>query len=214
MNNILELFRTNIGSHMWGMEHPKSDIDMAVVYAMDSRDWIIGKKPRGKQVQDGMEDTTFYELDVFITHLLKGNCNYLWAIMSPIMFSKYKSAFVELRQIVATNIAKNCYYSIDGMSRHNIYHFIECGDRYSLKYKKKLNLIGRTLKFGINALLWGKYMFQKTDIKSEEELYDLKIALNNAFLNSTLPEKPDPKPFHDYLVKWRLIKMKLDGLID
>jgi hypothetical protein len=135
--------------------------------------------------------------------------------MSPIIISKYRNALIELRQIVATNLAKNCYNSINGLVKHNIYHYIE-------KYKdegghdlhaKKLNVIGRTLKFGINILTWGKCMFEKVDIKDVEELYVLREALNKAYMYSALPDKPNPKPFEDYLIKWRLRKMKLDEMI-
>jgi len=213
IKNHLELFKTNIGSHMWKMNHPKSDIDVAAVYLMDSRDFLLGKRIKGKQIQHEEYDYTFYELSMVIEHLIKGNVNYLWAVMSPIILSKYKSALQELRQIVSTNISKNCYNSISGLAKHNIYHFIEKGDRESAKYKKKLNVIGRTLKFGINALTWGKFLFDKVDIQSEDELWELKNKLDAAYKHSTLPEKPNPEPFEKYLIKWRLHKMKIDGLI-
>lgn len=212
-DNILKLFETNIGSHMWKMNHKKSDMDIAVVYIMDSKNFFLGKRPKGKQIQKEEYDYIFYELNHVISHLLKGNCNYLWTVMSPIHISKYKSAFEELRQIVSTNIAKNCYNSINGLSKHNIYHFIESGDNKSLKYRKKLNVIGRTLKFGINVLTWGKFMFEKVKIQNEEELYFLKHELDQAYMYSTLPEKPDPEPFEKYLIKWKLHKLKMDGLI-
>ncbi len=213
MKNILELFRTNVGSHLWQMNHEKSDIDINVVYLMDSSDWMLGKRPKGKQIQTEEYDYTYYELEHVINQLLKGNCNYLWTVMSPLIKFEWKNTLRELREIVSTNLAKNCFHSINGLSKHNIYHFIEKGDAYSLKYKKKLNVIGRTLKFGINLLLWGKCMFQKTDIKSLDELYDLKNKLNDCYVKSHLPEKPDPKPFENYLIKWRIKKMKMDGLI-
>ena len=91
-----------------------------------------------------------------IFHLLKGNVNYLWCVMSPIIVSSHRSSLKELRQIVVKNLVKNCYNSIRGMAKHNIYHFIEKGDMDSLLFKKKLNVIGRTLNFGINLLTFHK----------------------------------------------------------
>lgn len=213
LKNGLELFRTNVGSHMWKMNHKYSDIDVAVVYIQDSRDFLLGNRPKGKQVQTGDYDYTYYELSHVIHQLLKGNVNYLWAVMSPINISKYKSAFAELRQIVSENIAKNCYYSIRGLARSNIKKFVAKSDRNARKFKKKLNVIGRTVKFGINILVHHTFIFDKTDIKNESELYDLEFELDKAWQHSTLPEKPDPKPFEDYLIKWRLHKLRLDGLI-
>lgn len=220
---FFKLFTTVIGSHMWGMEHPDSDLDYAIIYIADSKDILLGKHIRGKQVQDDFVDRTYYELGHFISNLLKGNCNFMWAVMSPIIEYEYKTSLRELREITSRNLAKNCYNSISGLAKHNIYHFITGErhdktpkreiDRESLLYKKKLNVIGRTLKFGINLLTWEKCLFEKVNIKNEEELWDLKNKLNEAYKNSTLPEKPDKEPFEKYLVKWRLHKMKKEGLI-
>jgi len=248
MSEKFRLFTTVIGSHIWQMNRPDSDLDLVVVYMMDSKDVLLNKYIKGKQTQKENIDTVYYEISHVINNLLKGNCNYLWAVMSPIVKYEYKSAFRELREIVSTNLAKNAFYSINGLSTHNIYHFIEgtkreeieLEDDYSLGYiskkeykikkkkwtsksreidpksniyKKKLNVIGRTLQFGINLLVWGKCMFEKVDIKKPEELWELKNQLNGAYKNSHLPEKPDPGPFEKYLIKWRLHKLQKDGLI-
>lgn len=245
---MFELFTTIVGSHMWNMQRPDFDVDYNTVYLENSRDILLGKKISGKQTQEGIYDTTYFELGHFIHNLIKGNVNFIWAVMSPLVERKHKTALEELKEITAKNLAKNCFFSIDGLAKHNIYHFItgnknnisdlhedlELGyinkkqydkkikewksnsreiDRKSLLYKKKLNVIGRTLKFGVNLLTWGKCLFEKVDIKTEEELWELKNNLNHAFLNSVLPEKPDPEPFEKYLVKWRLYKMKKDELI-
>ncbi|TFF90328.1 MAG: hypothetical protein EU548_03570 [Promethearchaeota archaeon] len=209
-----ELFCTNVGSHIWKMNHKNSDIDLVSVYMMDSKNFLLGKQVRGKQKKDGDIDLVIYEIGHVIHHLLKGNCNFLWCVMSPIVVRKYRNALNELREVVANNLAKNCYNSINGLAKHNIYHYIEKGDRQSLLHKKKLNVIGRTLKFGINLLTWGKCMFQKVDIENEEELYLLKEQLNKAYMYSTLPEKPNKEPFEKYLIRWRLKKMREDEMIE
>ena len=209
----LELFRTNVGSHMWKMNRPDSDVDMCVVYMMNSKDNLLGKHIRGKQTQEGEIDTVYYELGHMINHLIKGNVNFIWAVMSPIKIQEYKSSLRELREIVMTNLSKNCFNSINGLTKHNIHHFIDKGDRYSKLYQKKLNVIGRTLKFGINLLTWERCLFDKSDIKTDDELWDLKNKLNEAYKNSSLPEKTEREPFEKYLIKWRLHKMKEDGII-
>ena len=208
------LFTTVVGSHMWKMEHMYSDLDLATVYMVNSRDSLLGKNIRGEQTFDDETntDTTFYELGHFIHHLLKGNVNFLWAVMSPIIKADNRSSLKDLRGLVAANLSKASFYSINGLAKHNIYHFIKEKEHDGL-WMKKLNVIGRTLKFGINLLIWGKCLFQKTNIKTEEELWELKAQLNEAFKNSMLPEKPDPKPFEDYLIKHRIKQMRRDKVI-
>jgi predicted nucleotidyltransferase len=211
-----ELFRTNIGSHIWKMNHEGSDIDVAVVYLMSSRELLLGKTVKGKQTVSMEFDYTYNELGNVIGHLLKGNCNYLWMVMAPLIISEYRSALSELKQIVVTNLAKNCYHSINGLSTHNLKHFIEQGDKKSPMYKKKLNIIGRTLKFGINLLTWNKFIFEPYNYdgpKPEYELWHLKSKLQDAYKDSNLPEKPNTEPFEEYSLKWRIYKLKKDGYI-
>lgn len=211
---MLELFKTCIGSHMWKMNHDYSDKDVAIIYIADTRDILLGKKIKGKQkyIEESDMDITYYEIGHVIRYLIKGNVNFIWAVMSPIIFNEYKSTLRQLREIVATQISKNIFHSINGLAQHNIYHFIQDKEKDGIYYKK-LNVIARTLKFGINALIWGKYMFEKTSITTEDELYKLKEQLNNAYNTSTLPEKPNREMYERYLIKWRLFKMKLEELI-
>lgn len=212
--NDLELFRTQIGSQMWKMDHENSDTDIAIVYMTNSRDFLLGKRVKGKFTKKEAEniDLVYYEIGHVIAQLMKGNVNFLWLVLSPLEISGYHSALDELKTITSLNLSKASYHSIKGLAKHNIYHFIENGDSESLKYKKKLGIIGRTLLFGINMLLWGKAMFKPVYPKDSYEIDYLLDRLNNALETSKLPEKPDPKPFQDYLVKYRLLKLKLDGL--
>jgi predicted nucleotidyltransferase len=205
-----EVFRTNIGSHMWKMNRPDSDEDIAIVYLANSRDILLTNRIDGKQTITETLDTTYYELGKVIQELKKGNVNFLWVVMSPIIISEFRNLLKELRQIVAENAAKNCYYSIKGLAKHNIYHFIEKGDQESALYKKKLNVIARTIQFGINILLYGKYLFERTDIQTKNELDDLVIRLDQVYQSSTLPKDPSPEPFDNFLIKWRLWKIDQD----
>ena len=210
-NNELILFETEVGSTIWKMNNEKSDLDIASCYLMNSKEMLIGKKKKGKQIQKGIIDKTLYELGMVIPQLIKGNVNYIWMITSPIVIFEKYNALKELRQIVIENLSKKTYHSINGLATHNIHHFIDGGDRESYKYRKKLNVIGRTLKFGINLLTWKKIMYEKVDIKDDNELIELKYKLDEALANSILPEEPNEKPFHDYLIKYRLKKIKMDG---
>jgi len=96
MSERLELFTTIIGSHIWRMNRPDSDLDLAVVYMTDSKNVLLGESLKGSQKQKGNEDIVYYEISHVISNLLKGNCNYQWAVMSPIVKSKYKTALSKL----------------------------------------------------------------------------------------------------------------------
>ena len=210
---FLKLFSTQIGSTIWKMTHEGSDIDIGKIDIMDSRSFLLGIRVKGKHKKkdENNLDIQTQEIGHLIDYLIKGNVNAIWVVMSPIIVSQYKSALDELREIVATNYSKETYRSINGLAKHNMYHFIDNGDPESLEYKKKLGIIGRTLLFGINLLLWEKAMFKSVNIKKSSDIDDLLDRLNKALEASTLPEKPNPKPFQDYLIKYRLLKIKLDG---
>lgn len=228
---------------MWNMQRENSDLDINEVYIMDSKDFLLQKVRRnreykGTDVYEGVEketDVQSCELGNCVHEVIKGNVNYLWAVTSPIVIHQYeyKSALRELREITVKTIAKNCFHSINGLAEHNIYHFItgvasRTGksrrkkdkypkieiDRNSLLYKKKLNTIGRSLKFGINVLTWGKPRYEKVEITKEEELWDLKNRLNDSYNHSHLPEYPNEAPFEKFLIKWRLKKLEIDEVIN
>ncbi len=199
-----ELFKVVVGSHMWKMERPDSDIDYNIIYLAPTTDILVGKTIRGKFVQEGKTDTTYYELGEVVQQLIKGNVNYIWMVSSPIVEFEHAAAKRKLYQIFTENLSCASYHSIMGMAKHNLYHFIELGDRDSDIYKKKLNVIGRTLQFGINLLLYGKVLFEKTAITKREELDTLVIRLNEAYTSSPLPEKTNEEPFLEYLLEYRL----------
>lgn len=206
----MELFKSIVGSHMWGMNRPDSDIDYNTVWLAPSVDILLGKQIKGKFVQENKIDTTYYELGDVVNQLIKGNVNYIWMVASPVVEFEHDSSKRALYQIFVENMSKAPYHSIMGMSKHNLYHFIERGDRESALYKKKLNVIGRTLQFGINMLLYEKILFEKTQIKTREELDLLVIRLNEAYKGSILPENPNPEPFHKYLLKWRMYDLEYE----
>jgi len=213
-----ELFKTNIGSHMWKMNNAQSDEDLASVYVMNSANFLtrinLDKKIRGKQKHNvNHQDLTWYELSSTIEHLLKGNINFIWTVMSPIVLYERDTALRELREIVQANLSKKIYHSTKGITEHNIYHFIKKGDRESKRFQKKLNLIGRSLQFGITVLEKGICEFKKIHINNEDEIRALQQKLEIAYTNSKLPEETNSKPFMDYLLKWRLIKLHEDKLL-
>ena len=136
------------------------------------------------------------------------NVNFVWAVMSPIIKVDKSNFLQELRQIVTDNKSKQVFWSIQGMARNNIKKFIIDGEVGSRKYKKKLNVIGRTVQFGINYLLYGKFIFEPTDIKTKEELDTLMTRFSFLHGISQYPSKPDPEPFNRFLRKVRLYTLR------
>lgn len=62
-SNMKTLFRTNIGSHLWGMELPYSDIDIFEVYIAPKEDILIGKADlKSKHIQEGGFDIARHEI--------------------------------------------------------------------------------------------------------------------------------------------------------
>lgn len=198
------LFSTVTGSHIWKMNHAQSDIDLSTAYIMSSKSFLRGISPNNHVTKMSDWEETRYEIGNVITHLKKSNVNYIWMVMSPIIHSKNGRWLDKLRQIVVENPSKKIYYSIRGLARNNMRDFIEKGDKDSLIYRKKLNTIGRTVQFGINFLLYERYIYETVNIKSKEELENLMIKLNNSFDSSQLSSNPDQEPFDNYLEKIRL----------
>jgi len=206
------LFTTNVGSHMWGMQRPDSDKDLATVYMMSGEHFLEGKHPNNHFSQrtddEGVPvDEQRYEIQHVVNQIKKMNVNFVWAIMSPIILVDKSNFLQELRQIIADNRSKQIYWSIQGMARNNIKKFIERGEIGSRKYKKKLNVIARTIKFGINYLLYGKCIFEATYITTKVELDALMIQLSNAYNASPFPDKPKQEPFDKFLRKLRLYSL-------
>lgn len=234
----LNLWTVNVGSHMWKMETNESDRDLTSVFLMSGDKFLIGTNSNCHFTQDKKTkiDHQRYEIGKVIQQIKKMNVNYVWTIMSPIILCQHRNWLQQLRQIVMENPSKQIYYSIQGMARNNIKRFLTdqpvIMDKYDKdnecyqetitfekpklshkKYKKKLNTIGRTIQFGINYLLYGKFIYEKTNIKTKNELDELMIRLQQAFDQSSYPKHPNPKPFDNYLKKIRLYSLKLSKYI-
>jgi len=134
--------------------------------------------------------------------------------------TRYK---IELRRIFLSNLSKNVFKSINGMTRHNINRFFipehksgKPNPRYIPDTKenepirrKKIGQIQRLVEFGYHVLLEGKYELRPVEIHdgSNGELLILKQwqeDLQHAYNASDLPEKPDAEPFEEFLLDLRM----------
>lgn len=202
------LFETEVGSFMWGMGTKESDRDIMQVYARPTRDILSGKvgdrnKPSQKFIDDhGLEwEYQYIEIGHLVNLLIKGNCNALWVVTSPIVLKESLSLRV-LREIAINNLSKASYASISGMA---ISSFKDHTKRPQLLPNKAYKQSLRTLTFGINLLEKGKVIF--TPIKKEvakEDIEDAFARIENAYARSKLPEVPKEEEFRDFLYNLRV----------
>lgn len=206
-----------IGSHMWDMEIPESDIDRIFIYRAPTRKILDGSSIKSnltqhKYVFEGQEyDESGMEVGHLIHLLLKGNVNALWATMSPSSVDVLgfpATTHDELRDIVIENIAKNVYGSAHGMAISQYNDAMK--EEAKFNQQKKMMTAKRTLNFAIKILRTGVIEFTPASKASKDDLDNMFYELELAYMESTLPEKPSEKPFRDWLytVRWE----GLDGM--
>lgn len=230
------LFRTIVGSHMWGQHHSESDTDKFECYIFDTRSFMLGNTHnRCKDIKGDNEETTSCEIGHIIEQLLKGNVNFLWGVMSPkwdLVATNIDPTFFDLRRVVGENLSKATMHSIRGFVIHNLKHWfglivdkavsVEGKICYYIKKKKEprltpedkrywkiLNTCARTLGFGIILLRDEVLDFEQLQgAISTGEIILLLNELERVYKESTLREKPDPQPFESFLLHTRFNDLK------
>lgn len=200
------LFRTVVGSRVFGMERPDSDTDYFEVFVQPSVPILLGiGKYKSKHFKEDGNDVSHHEIGKVISQLLYGNINNIQGATSPILVSKEVSIYKELRQCVMDNLAQNCYGSINGLAHRDYHKYILAENPDAKTAQKKCNIIGRSVDFGIHILETGKIDYTKhKDFYEREEIGQLIIDLRTAKENSSLPEKPEEQKFYEILLKIRL----------
>lgn len=202
------LFETEVGSFMWGMGRKESDRDIMQVYARPTRDILSGKavdrnKPSQKFIDDrGLEwEYQYIEIGHLVNLLIKGNCNAIWVVTSPIVITDALSLRV-LRDITLDNLSKATYASISGMAISSFKDHTKRPQMFPNKaYKQAL----RTLTFGINLLEKGKVIFTPiTKEVTKEDIEEAFARIENAYARSKLPEVPKEEEFRDFLYNLRV----------
>jgi len=201
------LWQTNVGSHLWSMNRPDSDIDVYEAYQVPTEGILKGifrdNSHAREETHDGkLWDIQSHEIGVIINQLLKGNMNHIWGVLSPQIIS-VSNELLRLRDIVEKNLAKNCARSILGMATGNYYKYIVKEKIVGDELIKRTNMICRSLKFGIGIVELHKVSFEPY-IGGDVTTIDILIKeMENATLNSTLPERPDENVFREYLLDLR-----------
>jgi hypothetical protein len=203
------LFVTTVGSHMWAMQIPTSDLDLMVVYQESTRDILEGKlihktKPDKTFERDGVTvDQKEQEIGHLVNKLIDGNVNAIWTVCTPIIIQDH-SYLQTLRRITEQNLSKASYASIKGMA---ISQFKDHTKRAGVMPEgKALKTAWRTCEFGQMLLLGKEIKFKPAPVE-EVTVGDVEWILNGldyAYKESQLPELPDEKPFRDFIFNVRI----------
>ena len=203
-----ELFTTIVGSHVWKMNTPKSDLDIATVRVEPTVDILKNIANIKTTFVPGVEDKTSYEIGPLIEGLIKCNIDSMKMVISPIPavyeLEMYRK---ELCTIIYNNISKDIFNSTHGLGSGNYKKYII--GRNEIDNPKRINTICRTLQFGITALETGKLKFEPyygTIEEIPEMLRDIQVAR----INSSLPEHSDPNPFREFLYNIRIKELNGD----
>jgi hypothetical protein len=103
-----ELSVTNVGSHMWKMNHENSDTDLFQIYVADTKQILRGEfdfihssseTNNGKTGKYKVEIVR-HEIGKVISELLDGNVNFLWGVMSPIIINELGYTSVKVNNTI------------------------------------------------------------------------------------------------------------------
>lgn len=200
MHRKHELFRTVVGSHMWDMQRPESDVDYFSVFAYSTNLFLMGYHPKLSFFEHTNKfDIHQHEIEKVISQLMSGNINFIFGVMSPIIV-KSSIYHKELRGILLKYPPKNAYNSIRGLAIHNYKIYIEKGRDPS---ERRMNKILRVLQFGITMLRTGKYEFKPYYGGTPNKVLEMIKALDKAYKESTLVEAIPEDILRDLLYKVR-----------
>lgn len=145
------LFVTIIGSHMWGMSHEGSDVDLFVAYVESTNKLLAGISTDSTETKYPKVDITSHELGKVVFQLTKGNYNYVTGLLSPCVVVT-SSLHEELKEIFMYHLEETpgiIYESIHGLANANYKKYIANGvDDSPARIKK----IGRSLFYGLNVM--------------------------------------------------------------
>jgi hypothetical protein len=211
-NRMKTLFISCVGSHMWGMQSPESDIDLVMIYIAPTRALLRGEKilPTVRQqiTARGGEyyDTLGWEIGHLINQLIKGNVNAIWYVCSPLVI-KPSTIQEELSALVHANLCRQTYHSIKGMAQSQIKSEEKPAQDPRIAGKGYRTAL-RTINFGISLLSEGRICFAPVfHTPGAKEVTEKMRQLDEAYVASRLPDQPDEDAFREFLLRRRMEEM-------
>jgi uncharacterized protein len=206
------MFISCVGSHMWGMQSPESDIDLVMIYIAPTRAILRGDRisltVRQQITTLGGEiyDTLGWEIGHLINQLIKGNVNAIWYATSPLVI-KPSNIQEELSALVQANLCRQTYHSIKGMAESQIKSEEKPAENPKIAGKGYRTAL-RTLNFGIELLSEGRICFAPVlRTPGAEQVMEKVRRLEEAYAASPLPDRPDENAFREFLLRLRLDEM-------
>lgn len=206
LDQMMELFVTNVGSHMWQMNHPGSDVDLFVAVLAPTKSILRGEfNDQSKVEYSGPTDRQYHELGRIVDQVLRNNWNYLSGVMSPIIVKEWPR-LTELRRLATMNYSKRAYHSIKGLAEHNYQKYIINERDDSVK---RCNTIARTIIMGSKLLREGIIEYRPITGTSPKDIPKFIDELDLALKESTLPENPEHEDeLREFLFDVRLSSLK------
>lgn len=214
------IFRCVIGSRAYGLDHESSDIDRRGIYLPTANlQWSLFGVP--EQLENDETQEVYWELQKFIVLALKANPNVLECLYTPIVETATPLA-QELLDMKSVFLSRMVYQTFNGyvMSQFKKMQ-TDIKNQGQVKWKHVMHLI-RLLHSGITLLREGflpvhvgEHREVLLKIRAGEmpwgEVEAWRIALHKqldqAFEETSLPERPNYEQANEYLIKARRLAM-------
>jgi len=210
MNMDGYLYVASVGSQLWHMARPDSDIDYFAIYQAKSTDILLGKNcMESHHTLKGDDDVQSHELGQTVASLTQCNLNFLIGLFSPLTIKPWDELDA-LRYLAKQNLSRACYKSIHGMAVGNFNKYIKTGKETGAPAQKRMNTICRSIQMGITLLKTGEFEFKPFEGASPDTVVTMIQMLDAAHENSKLPAKP---PCPEKLEAW-LLERRMEAIRD
>jgi predicted nucleotidyltransferase len=212
------IYRVLIGSRAYGLSTETSDEDRRGVYLPPTEwHWSLTKSPEQVETMHGGVDEVVWEIEKFLRLALQANPNILETLWSPALLFADETGD-ELRKMRASFLSRRLFRTYSGyvMSQFNL---MKKGQESGGGFKPKhaMHLI-RLLHSGTHALTEGEIRVDVAEHRDEllairrgevpfdrvgARAQELERVFQEAFANTTLPEKPDTERVNRFLIAAR-----------
>ena len=195
------LWDSVVGSHIWKMNTPQSDVDRFVAFAYPTEIFLKGYRPKMSFfIRKNGTDFAWHEIGVITEQLIKCNINFIIGTVSNITSSSSKY-HKEIQEYVINHPCKGVYHSIKGMAVHNWNKYVATGIDTS---ERRCNKILRVLQFGTTLLKTGRYEFKPFHGGNKKMISDKLFELDEAYEKSDFLERMNEEDLRNILFKVRI----------
>lgn len=214
--NTHVIYRCVVGSQAFGLNTQGSDVDKRGIFLPPADyHWSLYGVP--EQIEKHETQETYWELQKFLVMALKANPNILECLYTPLV----EEATLLTRELLSERrrfLSKLIYQTYNGYVMSQFKKLEQdLRARGEIKWKHAMHLM-RLLLSGVTALREGELRIQLEEhreslmaIKLGQKPWDVvnawRLALHEqfdkAFIDTTLPERPDYQWANDFLIRAR-----------